>query len=40
MKKSQKTPTFGLDRLQHDFEVIHRLNDKGVEKALMALRLG
>jgi RimJ/RimL family protein N-acetyltransferase len=26
--------------LKHDFEVIHRMNDKGVEKAVMALRLG
>lgn len=25
--------------LKHDFEVIHRLNDKGVEKAVMALKV-
>ncbi|WP_421847855.1 GNAT family N-acetyltransferase [Marinomonas sp.] len=26
--------------LKHDFEVIHRMNDKDVEKAVMVLRLG
>lgn len=26
--------------LKHDFEVVHRMNDDGVEKAVMALRLG